>query len=69
MAAKLARRHLDESQRAMVGMRLANLKEGRPKKNSANLRSFSQPQAAKLLNFSPRTFADAVKVGQKGTKR
>jgi hypothetical protein len=51
----LKRRHLNESQRAVVASRLANMEAHRPSENkSANLRT-SQDQASKMLNVSPRT--------------
>jgi ParB-like chromosome segregation protein Spo0J len=58
----LHRRHLTPAQRAAVAADMATLKEGRPK-NSANLPSFSQAEAAGLMNVSPRsvTAANAVK--------
>lgn len=57
------RRHLTTSQRAMVAAKLANLPAHRPYK-SANLHTspVSQPQAAKLLNVSPRIVADAKEI-------
>ncbi|HMF11448.1 MAG TPA: ParB N-terminal domain-containing protein [Gemmataceae bacterium] len=49
----LKRRHLDESQRALVAARLANLPKGRPTENSSiDPLSVSQPLAAKTLNVS-----------------
>lgn len=59
----LHRRHLDESQRGMVAVRLANLKNGQ-KASSANLQStaVSQADAADMLNVSTRTVASAKKV-------
>ncbi len=47
----LKRRHLNESQRAMVAARLANMPKGRPSEN-ASIEAFSQPVAADLLNVS-----------------
>lgn len=49
----LRRRHLNESQRAMVAAKLANLGEGRPAK-TAQICVVSTDKAAKLLNVSPR---------------
>jgi ParB-like chromosome segregation protein Spo0J len=62
----LRRRHLDESQRAMVAARLANLGNGQ-KASFANLQStlpppVTQQEAAVLLNVSPRTVAAAKAV-------
>jgi ParB-like chromosome segregation protein Spo0J len=62
LSMNLHRRHLSESQRAMVAERIANLPEGRRANNSANLQSFSQAQAAELLNVSTRSVAAAHKV-------
>jgi ParB-like chromosome segregation protein Spo0J len=62
LSQNLLRRHLDESQRAMVAAKIANLPEGRPKNNSANLQSYSQSDAAKQLNVSTRSVAAASKV-------
>jgi ParB-like chromosome segregation protein Spo0J len=62
LSLNLHRRHLNESQRAMVAERIANLPEGRRANNSANLQSFSQSEAAELLNVSTRSVATAHKV-------
>ena len=62
LSQNLHRRHLDESQRGMVAAKIANLPEGRPRNNSANLQSYSQSDAAKQLNVSTRTVAAASKV-------
>ena len=61
ISANLQRRHLSESQRAMVAAKLANLPDGVRKDRSANLRtlSVSQPEAAKLLNVSVRSVQSA----------
>ena len=62
----LKRRHLSESQRAMVAAKLANLENGvRADRSSANLQSLppvTQSEAASLLNVSPRSVATAKKV-------
>jgi N6-adenosine-specific RNA methylase IME4 len=60
----LKRRHLDESQRAMVAAKLANMPAHRPDDKSANLQT-SQEAAAKLLNVSTRTVASAKQVHDK----
>jgi N6-adenosine-specific RNA methylase IME4 len=54
----LHRRHLNETQRAIIAGRLANLSNGQ-KTSSANLQRIpiTQPQAASMLNVSPRTVA------------
>jgi hypothetical protein len=59
-------RHLDESQRAMVAARLANLGEGRPGK-TASIDAVSQPQAAERLNVSRPSVQRAAAVLDKGT--
>ena len=59
----LKRRHLSESQRAMVANSLANLPVGRNWYNSANLRNnVSQSDAATMLQVSPRSVATAAMV-------
>ena len=62
----------------MVATKLANMEEGRPRQNSANLQSFlpdvtpqpapvSVKQAAGLLNVSERSVATACKVQETGS--
>lgn len=52
----LHRRHLDETQRGVVGRKLSNLKVGRPTiDNSDNCPNISQQEAAKIMNVSDRT--------------
>ena len=62
----LHRRHLNESQRAMVAAKLANMQHGGNRKvQSANLHhevNVSRSQAAELLHISPRSVASAKKV-------
>ena len=61
----LHRRHLNESQRAMVAARLANMVVGGCETNSANLQNcqpVSQSDAARLLNVSTRSVTAATKV-------
>jgi hypothetical protein len=66
IAMNLHRRHLNESQRAMVAATLANMTVGRPpaSDNSLNLgnKPMSQSQAAEILNVSPALVSQAVKV-------
>lgn len=63
----LHRRHLSESQRAMVAARLATLPAHRPDK-SANLPTYvSQPDAARLLNVSDRSLRTAASVQRHAT--
>ena len=64
LSKNLHRRHLNESQRAMIADKLANLPQGAPKKNkSANLRiSVSQEEAAKMLSVSRRSVQNASKL-------
>ena len=62
----LKRRHLNESQRAMVAARLANLGEGRPSE-TAQISAVSQPDAARTLNVSRGSVQHAKVVQEKGT--
>ena len=61
----LQRRHLSESQRAMVAAKIANMPTHRPENKSANLQT-SQGDAAKLLSTSTRSVASAKKVLSEG---
>lgn len=67
----LHRRHLDESQRAMVGARLANISfgeyVGNQHEGSANLPTpaISQAKAAEMLSVSTRAVTTAAKVQAK----
>jgi hypothetical protein len=60
-------RHLNESQRAMVAGKLANMRQGERTdvQPSANLQKVRQDEAAELLNVSPRSVATAKKVQEK----
>lgn len=62
----LHRRHLNETQRAVVASKLANMQKGNFSK-SANLHisPVSQPEAAKQLNISPRLVASVKEVERK----
>lgn len=65
----LHRRHLTESQRAMVAAKLSNIQNGgdRVSEQSANLQSgTSRAQAAEMLNVSERTVNSAKKIEQQG---
>jgi ParB-like chromosome segregation protein Spo0J len=57
----LKRRHLDESQRAMVAARLATLKQG-TRTDLAEISAMSQPEAAAALNVSRGSVQNASKV-------
>jgi ParB-like chromosome segregation protein Spo0J len=61
----LRRRHLDESQRAMVAAKLATLKLG--DNQHAQICAPSQERAAELLNVSRRTVQHAREVQEHGT--
>jgi ParB-like chromosome segregation protein Spo0J len=65
----LHRRHLSESQRAMVAARLANMRQGERTdlEPSANLQKVSVARAAGMLNVSERTVASSKKVLDQGT--
>jgi len=62
LSANLHRRHLNESQRAMVAAKIANMRQGErtdlePSPNSANV--VSQLEASKLLNVGVSAIKDA----------
>ena len=59
-------RHLNESQRAVVAAKIANLGEGRPNK-TASIEAVSQDEAADMLNVSRSGVQRAKKVLQDGT--
>jgi hypothetical protein len=64
----LLRRHLDESQRAMAGKRLATMRQGARTdlQPAANLPEVSQAKAAELLNVSERSIRHAGTVINQG---
>ena len=66
----LKRRHLDESQRAMVAAKLATMKHGGDRRSdqAANLpvEKPTQKQAAEMLNVSDRSVRDAVVIRDHG---
>jgi hypothetical protein len=68
LSMNLHRRHLSESQRAMVAAKIANMRQGRPGEKAANLPDYqvSQSHAAGLLHISERTLRDAKKVQAEG---
>lgn len=63
----LKRRHLNESQRAMIAAKIANMPSHRPDHNSANLQT-SVSAAATLLNVSDRTVHHAKSVQEHAAK-
>ena len=68
----LRRRHLDESQRALVAARLADMRQGErtdlePSANLPKVPKVSQGEAAELLNVSDRTLRSARQVLEQGT--
>ena len=62
----LRRRMLDESQRAMVGARIATLGRGRPSRNGST-ELLTQSQAAKILGVGVATIKRARQVLEQGT--
>jgi N6-adenosine-specific RNA methylase IME4 len=64
ISTNLKRRHLSESQRAMVAAKLANLEDGQRADRSANLPTspVTQSTAATMLNVSERTVRAAKEV-------
>lgn len=69
LRANVLRRHLTESQRAMVAAKLANMAQGERTdlQPSANLQKVSRGDAAKMLKVSPRLVASAAAVQADGT--
>ncbi len=67
LSANLHRRHLDESQRAMVAARIANMGEGRPSK-TASIEAVSQERAAELLNVDRSSVQRARRVLEHGSQ-
>ncbi len=65
----ITRRHLNESQRAMIAAKLANMRQGARTdlEPSANLPEVSQPQAAKLFKVGERSVRAAKKVMREGS--
>jgi hypothetical protein len=61
----LHRRHLNESQRAMVAAKIANLSDGQRADRSID-QATTQPEAAALLNVSPKSVQRAKKVQESG---
>lgn len=61
ISVNLKRRHLNESQRAMVAASLANMRQGARTdiQPSANLQEVSQTEAADMLQVSPREITKA----------
>jgi N6-adenosine-specific RNA methylase IME4/ParB-like chromosome segregation protein Spo0J len=68
IALNLSRRHLDESQRAMIGGKLSALRGmGRPKKESPQISGISAKDAATRMNVGTRLVESAKKVLKDGT--
>jgi DNA-binding transcriptional regulator YdaS (Cro superfamily) len=70
VALNLTRRHMSESQRAMVAAKIATLGHGRPRKERTSaekpsIEGFSQDQAAAMLNVSRPSVERAVQVIRK----
>jgi hypothetical protein len=63
----LHRRHLNESQRAMVAASIANMPDHRPTNKGANLHNKSIPDAAEKLNVSERSVKTAKQIKEKGS--
>ncbi|HEX8567724.1 MAG TPA: hypothetical protein VF648_18945 [Pyrinomonadaceae bacterium] len=62
----LRRRHLDESQRAMVAAKLANMRRGSQETNAPIGALVSQTDAAEMLNVSRRSVQRAATVVENG---
>lgn len=70
LSKNLHRRHMSESQRAMVAAKVANLSEGNPHREeltpSIDGVKVSQDEAAEMLNVSPASVGRAKKIQKKG---
>jgi N6-adenosine-specific RNA methylase IME4/ParB-like chromosome segregation protein Spo0J len=68
LSANLHRRHLNESQRAMVASKLENMQQGRRRSGTAKHANLhvSRQEAARTLNVSTRSVADAKVVRERG---
>jgi N6-adenosine-specific RNA methylase IME4 len=69
VSANLHRRHLNESQRGMIALAMANMPSGyrTDLQPSANLPKVSQADAAKMVGVSTRSVTSAAAVRDKGT--
>jgi N6-adenosine-specific RNA methylase IME4/ParB-like chromosome segregation protein Spo0J len=63
----LHRRHLNESQRALVAASIANMPDHRPTNKGANLHPLSAAEAAEKLNVSERSVKTAKQIKEKGS--
>jgi hypothetical protein len=68
LSMNLHRRHLDESQRAMVAAKVANLGEGRPKETS-RIQPVSQASAAALLSVGVSSSRSGPKARLSSSRR
>ena len=62
LSANLSRRHLTDSQRAMIGAHMAKLRNGIQKRDAASIEAASQDDAAKLLKVSRRNVQNARRI-------
>ena len=67
LSQNLHRRHLTTSQRAMVAAKIANLREGRPSKNTLQTCRVSTKQAAETFHVGTRTVGCAKIVLKHGS--
>lgn len=65
VSVNVSRRHLNDTQRAYVATKLANIKHGGPRASGKSA-GCSQAQAASLMNVSERTVRDAKAAAERG---
>lgn len=68
LSINLHRRHLTESQRSIVAAKLANMRGGRPSKETVQICTVSLEQAADMLSVGRTSVANAKRVLEHGSK-
>lgn len=66
LSLNLHRRHLNETQRATIAAKIANMKEGRPSKDTPQICGVSTGKASEMLSVGTRTVESAKHAIDKG---